>query len=120
MTPDAPFCEIIVSSPVPKGRPRFGKKGHVYTPKRTRDFEASIAWMAKAEMKGRAPLTGPVRVEVQVGYKRDADLDNFIKAALDGINRIVFKDDRQVVALTAHKGRRAILAGFMAIRVWPC
>lgn len=119
MTPDAPFCEIFVTDAVPKGRPRFGKKGRVYTPRRTRDFEERVAWTAKAVMRSRLPLTCRVRVNVEVVYKRDADLDNFIKAALDGINGIVFEDDRQVTAITAQKIRREGFGPNMTIRVWP-
>lgn len=120
MTPDAPFCEIVVGSPVPKGRARVGKRGNVYTPQRTRDFQDRVAWLAMKAMRRRPPLTCSLRVHVDVRYKRDADLDNFIKAALDGMNRIVFADDRQVVGLSAQKTK--CYPGYeptMLIRVWP-
>lgn len=34
---------------------------------------------------------------------RDADVDNYLKAALDGLNKVAFDDDRQVMRVTARK-----------------
>jgi crossover junction endodeoxyribonuclease RusA len=102
------YLEIrLAGEPVPKGRPRFGR-GHVYTPKRTRDYEQSVGWMAKKEMAGRKPQAGPVSVEIGFYYKgRDFDLDNAIKSVLDGMNGIVYENDRQVEAITAYKFKLA-------------
>src|SRR5687767_1434534 len=45
---DRLFTVTITGNPVPKGRPRFSKSGHVYTPKETEVAERAIAWTFKA------------------------------------------------------------------------
>lgn len=47
---------------------------------------SSIAVIVKAYLKGKTTLMG-----------MDGDVDNYLKSALDGMNKIVFVDDRQVV-----------------------
>jgi Holliday junction resolvase RusA-like endonuclease len=91
---------VLNGPPVPKGRPRFGK-GHAYTPAKTRNFEKDLAWAAKIAMQGRMPLEGPVRIDVSVDLlpkARKADIDNYLKSAMDPLNGIVWKDDSQVVS----------------------
>jgi Holliday junction resolvase RusA-like endonuclease len=56
-------------------------------------------------MAGRAPLEGPVAVELRF-YRRTAhraDGDNLEKSALDAMNGIVFLDDAQVVECHRYK-----------------
>ena len=105
---------------VPKGRPRVGRHS-VYTPKRTREFEAKVK--AAAKTVDRAPYTCPVKVEVYVcepipqtykGFKRAAaleglinppvgDLDNKVKAITDALNGKAYLDDKQIVDIRATK-----------------
>lgn len=113
----------LPGEPVGKGRPRVGRSGTLYTPAKTRAFEAALALQAKAAVRGRR-LDGPISVQIwaAVGIpeswskKRKAaalaqeerptrrpDVDNFIKAALDGLNGIVWADDSQVVDIRASK-----------------
>ena len=91
-------------TPVPKGRPRMGN-GHVYTPSRTREFEEAIGWAWRET--GAAPFEGDVVVTVDI-YEpsRAADLDNYVKACLDGLNGLAFADDRQVTSLAASVYRK--------------
>jgi Holliday junction resolvase RusA-like endonuclease len=118
----------IVGEAVAKGRGRVGKdaKGNarVFTPVATKNYEYLIRLVAGRVMAGRPPLEGPVDVDVAVmiaypnsGTKKkltDAregrsrpctkpDIDNYVKSALDGINKVVFVDDNQVVTLHARK-----------------
>jgi Holliday junction resolvase RusA-like endonuclease len=89
---------VLNGQPVGKGRPRFGK-GHAYTPAKTRNFEKDLAWAAKIAMQGRLPFDGPVRIHVVVSLPaktRASDIDNYLKSAMDPLNGIVWKDDRQV------------------------
>ena len=54
---------VVDGTPVPKGRPRFSL-GHVYTPQRTREFEAKVRGAAKAAMRGRPATDMPVVVVI--------------------------------------------------------
>jgi Holliday junction resolvase RusA-like endonuclease len=99
--------------PVPKGRPRFAR-GRVFTPKSTSDFERAIRRSTKLqlELAGMGPLAGTLDIGIIFEYKRPkqstlpvprADLDNLIKAVLDGLNEIAFVDDKQVALISAYK-----------------
>ena len=112
----------ILGKVVAKGRPRFTRQGHTYTPKRTRDYEKLVKLTAMKHFK--RPLTTPLRVEITVcktppkswskKKKVDAiagvikptvrpDVDNYVKSILDGCDGVVFEDDKQIVELLASK-----------------
>lgn len=88
--------------PLPKQRPRV-VNGHAHTPTRTRTYERTVGWLARAAMRGQPPLRGDVAVTLEFLRKgtRRADLDNMIKAVLDGLNGIVYEDDLQVVRISS-------------------
>lgn len=110
--------------PVGKGRPRFTRDGHAYTPERTRKFEAAVRSHACGFMKRmeapRIPVGVPIDVRVLALFpipkswskkkKAEAaklipriDVDNVLKAVLDALNGVVFEDDRQIVKAVAEK-----------------
>ena len=119
------ICSFVIhTEPVGKGRPRFTRDGHAYTPERTRRFEAAVRAAALDFMKrmgtGRIPADIPISVHVVACFriptswtkrKKAAaseqipriDVDNILKAVLDGMNGILFEDDRQVVKAVAEK-----------------
>lgn len=126
----------IAGKPEAKGRGRVGrvqpKNGPafstVFTPAHTRKYEAVIREHASRAMEGKDPIAGAVEVFVHaylpypkslkgeklsqaiLGRIRPCtkpDIDNYVKAALDGINNIIIVDDNQVVALYAHKVYRS-------------
>jgi len=134
---------IIPGEPTPKGRPRIGRNRHTgkslaYTPTKTRTAETVGKYIAKAAMRGRLRMDGPVVVEM-IAYRSKGmprtkvgkaaalagdlvpetkpDLDNIIKLALDICNEIVFNDDNQVVDISAKK--RFSDNPRLEIRVWP-
>lgn len=111
----------VYGKPIPKGRPRYAN-GHMYTPDTTRAYEQKIA----EEWRSRSLTTYSGPVKVSIGFfmpipkswsKTDQekaerwlimptarpDIDNLIKAVLDGLNGVAFADDRQVVQLSATK-----------------
>jgi crossover junction endodeoxyribonuclease RusA len=94
---------LVPGPPVPCGRARSGK-GKTFTPQRTRDYELLVATMARlAVSKARwTPPEGSTFAVTLDVYRarRTGDIDNFLKAVLDGMNGIVFEDDRLVVAAT--------------------
>jgi Holliday junction resolvase RusA-like endonuclease len=114
---------VVEGTPVAKGRPVFGR-GHVYTPAATRKFETDAGWMARAAMKGRPPLQGPLSMDLLINLGAPAswpakckaaaltglvmptgrpDRDNLQKAICDAFRRIVFLDDAQIVTSHARK-----------------
>ncbi len=118
---DDPMILRLLLKAVSKERPRVGAAGHIYTPPKTQKFEKYIAEAAKTLM--RAPYTCPVRVNIMLyepvpksykGDKREAaelglisppvgDLDNKVKAITDGLNGIVYIDDKQINCLRAER-----------------
>jgi Holliday junction resolvase RusA-like endonuclease len=94
------------------------KTGHAYTPEATRCYEQLVAVCARRACC--QPVSGPVHVEILVGKEvpvskpkrtkqamlsgeirpmTKPDLDNVIKAVLDGCNKIAYLDDKQIVSL---------------------
>ncbi len=92
----------IPGRPVPKQRPRMGKKGNIYTPKKCREYESAVGWTARKVFKN--PYDGPVSLQVRI-YLAEAggDLDNYVKSIQDGLNGIAWRDDRQITRLKASK-----------------
>ena len=113
---------ILISYPIqaqPKARPRFTKKGHVYTPKTTKQFEMDIQFLTGKYLRDccgglELPMIGPVNVSIHFYIKRPKtvkreypcvkpDLDNLAKSVLDAVNGFVFKDDAQICDLKLRK-----------------
>jgi Holliday junction resolvase RusA-like endonuclease len=111
----------VLGVAVPKGRPRFAA-GHAYTPTRTRRYEAIVRQCAKKVMNGAEPLKGAlacsicVRIEPPQSKRKELeerggcawhtkkpDLDNLVKALLDGMNGIAFEDDSQICEMSLQK-----------------
>ena len=112
---------IIPSAPTPKSRPRFNTNtGRAFTDNKTRVFEniVSLAYGARhyfddsyirirMKFKFEVPksYSKKKRIEALEGKIRPtkADIDNYIKSVLDGLNGRAFKDDRYVYAVLAEK-----------------
>jgi len=110
-----------------KERPRasmIGGHAHIYTPKKTKDFEKKITREFLAAGGEKLPKPIPVRVTIVVFHKvpksaskkkwadcldqkirptKKPDIDNICKCVMDGLNGIAYEDDSQVVALIAYK-----------------
>ena len=117
----------VEGTPVGKGRPKFARRGNfvaTYTPTKTRDYEDTIREAATRAMGASPPLETPVAcyfyitMPIPESYskkRREAclannerpmkkpDVDNIVKAFLDSLNKIVYKDDSQVCSLKATK-----------------
>jgi Holliday junction resolvase RusA-like endonuclease len=107
---------VIYGKPVAKARPRFGRsksgKPVTYTSSETRKYEQEVKTLAQVAMFGKEMLEGPVRVTItaffnhktKTGYHTSRpDLDNVIKAILDGLNGVIFADDAAVAEIVASK-----------------
>ena len=106
----------VLGTPIPKGRPRLGRKSSVYTPKRTRVAEDSFKLQAsKHEPDELIPIDVPVSLTLTFYFPfpkkqihtdkhiEKIDLDNLIKLCLDSMNGRFFADDRQVFQIIATK-----------------
>lgn len=96
----------------PKGRPRFCR-GFTVTDSKTRAYEKALSMLARAQYRGE-PIEGALEVKIKIYLQKPKrtknespcvrpDLDNYIKAILDALNGIAFKDDGQIVDLSATK-----------------
>ena len=116
----------VPGEPRGKGRPRFNRHtGVTYTDSETRAYENKIITHYRQSVKGfRFPDDGYISVDVTVVYpipksatkasvaaikegkilpKKKPDIDNVIKAVLDALNGIAYKDDCQVVTVSGNK-----------------
>ena len=117
---------VVPGEPVPKARPRFtmqGGKARTYTPTSSAAYETTVGLLAHAAMRAQGisePMKGALHVQVQAFFpvphswskKRKAaaswhasrpDLDNVVKAVLDALNGVAYKDDARVVGLHSLK-----------------
>lgn len=116
---------IFNISPVAQARPRATRMGRgirLYDPKKTADFKKDLRAMARG--LDVEPLQDALSVEIwfyravqksiskkehlrrTTGHVRPTvkpDTDNYIKSTLDALNGILWRDDTQIVDLTAHK-----------------
>lgn len=117
----------VPGCPIGKDRPRFARAGkslRVYTPTETKRYERAVALLARSALARAEKLCGPVSVRIDAWYpipeswsrrKRASalddgvmpttkpDIDNVAKVVLDGLNRVAFADDAQIVDLQCRK-----------------
>lgn len=104
--PEIPAPELVINftvpgQAVPKERPRLGRGHHFYTPQKTKDYEAHVGACAMKWASFRAQPWPTDRfyiltVNVYHGDDDPRDLDNIVKSICDGLNKVLWDDDRQV------------------------
>lgn len=108
---------VIPGTPIAKGRPRYTRQGHCYTPKKTLEAEQFVQLMAQTQIGGKQ-LSGSVAIELlavcpvpaswakkeqtaaKTGEIRPAtkpDFDNLLKLYCDALNGLLWNDDKQIV-----------------------
>ena len=108
----------IQGMPKGKGRPRKPPTGKLYAPEETVVYEVWVRQCAVEAMDGKEPLEGPIALNLDIylpipkswskrrqgdaraGAIRPAirpDMSNVSKAVEDGLQGIVFADDKQIV-----------------------
>ena len=119
----------IWGKPKAKGRPRlstYGGFARAYTPQDTIEYEnlIKLSYLQASEQQEAVDYEKPIVLKVKAFYeipksiskkKRleilngdirpcvKPDIDNCLKAVLDALNKIAFKDDTQVVELQGSK-----------------
>lgn len=126
-----PIHLVIKGEPRAQGRPRFARHGayvSTYDPKKSKEYKTRIfneVWLQLTQRKiKRFEDSQPLHVTVAVylgvpkswpKWKKEAalngkicptskpDMDNYIKIAMDGLNKVLFNDDSYVVSIRAEK-----------------
>lgn len=99
------FAFTVLGPPRPWQRAQVGANGKHFKPRRTRAYQKLVATVAGL-MRPRAwPLEARYRVEAKVFFPdaRTRDIDNVAKSLLDGLNGVLWKDDRQVELLSMQR-----------------
>lgn len=119
---------VVTGKPRGKGRPRIttrGKFAHAYTPKATVEYEQHIrnsfeCVYGKPSKLSEAPITMVIdmrfgipsgtskanrelMLEDKILPIKRSDLDNCIKAVADALQNYLYKDDAQIIRLSARK-----------------
>lgn len=113
----------VPGEPQGKARHRMTKKGHAFTPDRTKAYEG---WIINnyLDQVGRVELQGPLRATIRASFPiprrkskaatldmldgkslptKKPDADNIAKVILDSLNKIAYKDDTQIIELLVKK-----------------
>ena len=77
---------------------------HVYTPRETAQYEKLVGYAALDAAKGRS-FFKEIAISIRLFFKdrKFGDLDNYTKSILDGLQGVVFENDRQVCRLTVER-----------------
>jgi Holliday junction resolvase RusA-like endonuclease len=118
----------VIGEPVAQGRPRFSTQGgttRAYDPKKSSDFKQYVRLVASQYAPSEL-LEGELRLVVDVyraipkyisksktkleqaksGALRPTskpDVDNYVKGIKDALNKVIWKDDSQIVELNVRK-----------------
>ncbi len=129
---------IVEGEPQGKARPRFSRRsGTVYTPAKTAKYEKQIKAAFLAAGGEMFPIDNYVSVMINAYFSipksymkgkrlackhninrpaKKPDVDNILKAVLDALNGMAYKDDKQVIEVTCGKWYSQS-SGFLKISV---
>lgn len=101
-----------------KERPRINRYTmNIYTPTGTKSYEYQIAQAYRTMFSSK--MNGDIKVEIIAHFKiskantkkikpltnctKKPDIDNIVKVVLDGLNKVAYEDDKQVIEVKALK-----------------
>ena len=95
--------------PVPYQRvvPKQGQAP--YNPPKYREYRKLVRLFAMRAMEGQPYTEKPIHIKITVYHtkkaasKQSGDIDNHLKAIFDSLNKVVFKDDGQIVSVRVEK-----------------
>lgn len=108
------YTQTFRLKPKVKQRPRLGRRGRVFTPEQTLEFERAVASAYDGPM-AEHPVDLTInlykdRFKVTITEHEDyppsklrGDIDNYAKAILDGLNGVAYTDDKLVKRLLITK-----------------
>jgi Holliday junction resolvase RusA-like endonuclease len=120
----SPITIFIPGDPHGQGRARRSANGGMYKEKRDRRYERRVVRAfyesgCMAVKNDENLYGGAITIEITAVFKpprlsskklellryvtKTPDIDNIAKAILDGLNKMAFKDDRQVIEFRARK-----------------
>lgn len=132
----------IPGEPKGKGRPRFTRNGHTYTPRDTAEYEKLVKLEYKRQcgemyfpkgtmlimyinaFYGIPKSTGRKQRERmllnEICPVKKPDLDNIVKIIADSLNKVAYDDDAQIVNVSASKAYSDLPGVYVTImeRVW--
>lgn len=129
-------CFTVKGKPQGKGRPRFTRRGGVYTPERTAHYEAYVRLCYEQQCGKRFSDNAQIRLDViayfkipdNVSKKRRAkmlageirpaikpDGDNIQKIIADALNGAAYKDDNAIVDWRCEKLYAEVAGVFVKI-----
>lgn len=129
---------IVEGEPQGKARPRFSRRsGTVYTPAKTAKYEKEIR-QAFLDAGGKMiPAGSYVAVTVDAYFRipksytkrkrlecehniirpdKKPDIDNVLKVVLDALNKVAYKDDKQVIGVICRKWYSRS-SGFLKVQI---
>lgn len=111
----------VQGEPKGKGRPRFTKSGHTYTPRSTAEYEDIVKYAYISQCRREPFAQGvPLCMEISAVFKipksasrkrraamlngdilptKKPDADNVVKIIADALNGLAYYDDAQIVRL---------------------
>ena len=113
---------VIPGRPVPAARMTQRGKWIKANAKRYLAYKDIVRWTAWDVMReqGLPPLDGDIGVELKayINGGRPGDVDNIAKAVFDGLNGVVWYDDRQVAEMHVYRFVKQEKQR-TEIKIWP-